>query len=71
MSSQIYKLIDAVNDEIKPLLPELSSEKKRIEMRSTLMALERMARDLRHQLLAESKSLKAQRRESRVKNRVQ
>jgi len=65
MSSDLYKLVDAVNNEIKPLLPGLSSERKRIEMRSTLMALERMAREMRKNLLNESKQLKRSRKSTR------
>lgn len=70
MSNEIYKLVDAVNNEIRPHLPSMSSERKRIEMRSNLMALERMARDLRRKLLAESKKIKAERRNRKNNNAV-
>lgn len=69
MSTDLYKLIDAVNNELKPLLPRMHSEKQRIEMRANLMALERMARDLRQKLLVESKNIKNERREKK-KNRL-
>ena len=65
MSNQIYKLVEAVNMEIAPKLPKMSSERQRIEMRSNLMALEKMARDYRKQLLLESKKIKLERRNKR------
>lgn len=58
MSSELYKIVEAVNQEIKPMLPKMHSERQRIEMRATLMALERMVRSMRKQLLLESKNLK-------------
>lgn len=66
MSSQVYKIVEAVNNEIKPLVPGMSSERKRIEMRANLAALEKMCKDLRRKLLQESKELKRQRAEKRA-----
>jgi len=66
MSSQVYKIVEAVNNEISPLLPGMSSERKRIEMRANLAALEKMCKDLRRKLLQESKELKRQRAEKRA-----
>jgi hypothetical protein len=61
MSSELHMIVDAVNNEIKPLLPKLSSERQRIEMRQNLAALEKMCKHYRHQLLEESKTIKKDR----------
>ena len=67
MSSQIYKIVEAVNNEIRPLLPGMTSERQRVEMRANLSALEKMCKDLRRQLLSESKNLKISRADKRAK----
>lgn len=69
MSSKIHEIVRAVNDEIAPLLPSMSSEKKRIEMRANLLALEKMVKSYRRDLLAESKRLKSQRKTLREKKK--
>lgn len=66
MSNQIYRIVEAVNNEISPLVPGMSSERQRIEMRSNLAALEKMCKDLRRKLLDESKQLKRERAEKRM-----
>lgn len=62
MSTKLHEIVTTVNSEIAPLLPGMHSEKKRIEMRRNLLALEKMVKDYRKDLLAESKSLKVERR---------
>lgn len=62
MSQQLNNLVRAINEEIAPQLPKLSSEKSRVAMRSNLKALSRMCLDIRKQLLEESKELKQQRK---------
>ena len=66
MSANVFKLIDVVNNEIKPLLSKMHSERQRVEMRSTLMALERMVKSIRRELLLESKNIKETRKNNRL-----
>ena len=65
MSTLLQEIVTAVNTEILPNLPLMSSEKKRIEMRVTLSALEKMIKHIRQQLLAESKRVKSERKSKR------
>ena len=65
MSTLLQEIVTAVNTEIMPNLPLMSSEKKRIEMRVTLSALEKMIKHIRQQLLIESKNLKNERKTKR------
>jgi hypothetical protein len=58
MSDNIQNIIRAVVEEIQPKLPKLSSEKSRVEMRSLLLSLEKMVKDIRRQLLQESRDIK-------------
>ena len=69
MSKDLIKIIDAVNNEIAPLLPGTSSEKQRIEIRRTLLALERMVKSVRFELLKESKEIKATKKLAREKKK--
>lgn len=58
MSKEVADLVRAVNEEIAPYIPMLSSERKRIDMRRNMRAVEKMAKDIRLKLLAESKEVK-------------
>jgi hypothetical protein len=69
MSTLLQEIVTAVNTEILPNLPLMSSEKKRIEMRVTLSALERMIKHIRQELLAESKRVKSERKSKRLNNK--
>jgi hypothetical protein len=66
MSTLLQEIVTAVNTEIMPNLPMMSSERKRIEMRVTLSALEKMIKHIRQELLNESKQLKNERKQKRV-----
>jgi neutral trehalase len=66
MSTLLQEIVTAVNTEIMPNLPMMSSERKRIEMRVTLSALEKMIKHIRQELLNESKQLKSARKQKRV-----
>lgn len=66
MSTLLQEIVTAVNTEIMPNLPLMSSEKKRIEMRVTLSALEKMIKHIRQELLKESKNLKNARKTKRA-----
>lgn len=68
MSTLLQEIVTAVNTEVVPNLPLMSSEKKRIEMRVTLSALEKMIKHIRQELLAESKRVKAERKANRINN---
>lgn len=65
MSNLLHEIQRAVNDEITPAIPKLSSEKSRRDMRATLLALEKMVRHIRQQLLLESKQLTSDRKAAR------
>ena len=65
MSTLLQEIVTAVNTEIMPNLPLMSSEKKRIEMRVTLSALEKMIKHIRRELLLESKRVKSERKAKR------
>tara|TARA_R110001606_G_scaffold6205_1_gene27922 strand:+ start:467 stop:703 length:237 start_codon:yes stop_codon:yes gene_type:complete len=65
MSTLLQEIVTAVNTELAPNLPLMSSEKKRIEMRVTLSALEKMIKHIRQELLAESKRVKSERKSKR------
>tara|TARA_R110000772_G_scaffold175233_2_gene287064 strand:- start:15 stop:308 length:294 start_codon:yes stop_codon:yes gene_type:complete len=62
MSSLLQEIINAVNTEIVPAVPKMSSERKRIEMRVKLSALEKMIKHIRMELLKESKEIKNNRK---------
>lgn len=62
MSTLLQEIVTAVNTELAPNLPLMSSEKKRIEMRVTLSALEKMIKHIRQELLVESKRVKSERK---------
>jgi len=66
MSTLLQEIVTAVNTEVVPNLPLMSSEKKRIEMRVTLSALEKMIKHIRQELLAESKRVKNTRKQKRM-----
>ena len=66
MSTLLQEIVTAVNTEVVPNLPLMSSEKKRVEMRVTLSALEKMIKHIRQQLLLESKSVKSARKSKRA-----
>lgn len=68
MSHMIHDLRDAVS-EINAL-QTLSSERKKIECRSLLLALEKMCKDIRTQLLQESRDLKQERKNNRLKKKA-
>lgn len=63
MTTLLNEIIRAVDEDIRPALPLMSSEKKRVEMRVTLSALEKMIKHIRLELLKESKQLKVERKE--------
>ena len=68
MSQLLQEIIRAVEEEIKPNIPSLSSERKRKDMRSTLLAMEKMIKHIRQELLKESKGIKITRKEKRINN---
>jgi hypothetical protein len=68
MSQLLQEIIRAVEEEIKPNIPSLSSERKRKDMRSTLLAMEKMIKHIRQELLKESKDIKITRKEKRINN---
>ena len=68
MSSLLQEIITAVNTEIVPAVPKMSSERKRIEMRVKLSALEKMIRHIRMELLKESKVIKNNRKQKKNSN---
>ena len=65
MSLLLQEIITAVNTEIVPAVPKMSSERKRIEMRVKLSALEKMIRHIRMELLKESKEIKNNRKQKK------
>jgi len=65
MSQLLHEIIRAVDEEIKDKLPTLKTERDRIEMRKNLLALEKMIAHIRKELLKESKTLKATRKQKR------
>ncbi len=67
MSTKLHEIVQAVNEEIAPRLPGMSSEKKRIEMRKNLLALEKMIKEYRKDLLTESKEIKLLRNKKKKK----
>ena len=66
MSTLLHEIVNAIDTEIKPMLPKMKSEKDRVEMRRTLMGLEKMVKHIRQELLKESKKLKGDRKEKRL-----
>ena len=72
MSNLLHEIQRAVNEEIIPNIPKLSSEKARRDMRSNLLALEKMIKHIRQQLLKESKDLTLARKQQRnnKKNKI-
>lgn len=73
MSSLLQEIINAVNAEIVPAIPKMSSERKRIDMRVKLSALEKMIRHIRMELLRESKEIKnnrKQKKNSKLNNNI-
>ena len=66
MSQLLHEIVRGVNEEIGDKLPKLSSEKTRKEMRRTLLALEKMTKHIRKELLRESKELAASRKQARL-----
>ena len=72
MSNLLHEIVRGVNEEIAVKLPTLSSEKSRKEMRATLLALEKMTRHIRQELMKESKQLTRARKEKRnnKKNKI-
>ena len=70
MSLLLQEIVTAVNTEIIPSLPLMSSERKRIEMRVTLSALEKMIKHIRLELLDESKRLKNERKNKKMKGLI-
>lgn len=69
MSQDLYKICQVVEQEIKPNLASMTSERQRIDMRSNLSALEKMIKDYRRKLLQESKTLKLERKNKRLINK--
>ena len=66
MSSLIQEIVRAVEEEVKPNLPAMSSERKRVEMRRTLLAMEKMIKHIRRELLKESKEIRSTRKQKRL-----
>lgn len=71
MSQLLQEIIRAVEDEIKPNMPGLSSERKRKDMRATLLAMEKMIKHIRQELLKESKDIKITRKNKRLASKMQ
>ena len=65
MSKLLHEIVRGVEDEVKDKLPSLKSEKDRIEMRRTLLALEKLCKHVRQELMKESKNLKAERKKKK------
>ena len=65
MSQLLHEIVRGVEDEIKDKLPMMKSEKDRIEMRRTLLALEKLCRHVRQELMKESKNLKEERKKKK------
>lgn len=66
MSLLLQEIIRAVEEEVKPNLPAMSSERKRVEMRATLLAMEKMIKHIRRELLKESKEIRSNRKQKRL-----
>ena len=66
MSNLLQEIIRAVEEEVKPNLPAMSSERKRVEMRRTLLAMEKMIKHIRGELLKESKEIRSTRKQKRL-----
>ena len=66
MSNLLHEIQRAVNEEILPGIPRLSSEKSRKEMRANLLALEKMIKHIRQELMRESKELTSARKAKRA-----
>jgi len=67
MSHLLHEIVRGVDEEIAQKLPTLSSEISRREMRKSLLALEKMTKHIRRELLKESKELAASRRAEKAK----
>ena len=66
MSIRLKELVDSVNALIGPLAnTPLTFERQRKQARAYLMALEKISRDLRKELLKESKDIVKARKEQR------
>ena len=66
MSNLLHEIQRAVDEEIVPGIPRLSSEKSRKDMRANLLALEKMIRHIRQELMRESKELTSARKRKRM-----
>ena len=66
MSNLLHEIQRAVNEEITPHIPKLSSERSRKAMRANLLALEKMIKHIRQELLKESKELTSARKAKRI-----
>ena len=62
MSELIQEIIRAVDEEIRPNLPKMNSERARIDMRHTILGMEKMLKHIRRELLKETKELKLARK---------
>jgi len=65
MSHLLHEIVKGVDEEIAQKLPTLSSEISRREMRKSLLALEKMTKHIRKELLKESKQLASSRKAKR------
>ena len=70
MSNLLHEIQRAVNEEITPGIPKLSSEKSRKEMRANLLALEKMIKHIRQELMKESKELTSARKQNRLTKKL-
>jgi hypothetical protein len=70
MSNLLHEIQRAVNEDIVPGIPKLSSEKSRKEMRANLLALEKMIKHIRQQLMRESKELTSARKQNRLAKKL-
>lgn len=71
MASKINDLVRAVNDEIAPLAYNITSERKRKELRRMLLGLERMSKQIKKELMAETRMAKANRQRDRKQKQKQ
>ena len=71
MSHLLHEIVKGVDEEIAQKLPTLSSEISRREMRKSLLALEKMTKHIRKELLKESKQLASSRKAKRVRQNSQ
>tara|TARA_R110001606_G_scaffold27702_1_gene88366 strand:- start:595 stop:852 length:258 start_codon:yes stop_codon:yes gene_type:complete len=65
MSHLLHEIVKGVDEEIAQKLPTLTSEISRREMRKSLLALEKMTKHIRKELLKESKQLASSRKAKR------